>query len=591
MKNKEAKTEDKFSFSGFSYQYFGWIGNAMKKAFYGNSGLEEALEDAGLRIFPDAYYSIVGFLFIISLIIVLPIAVLTRVFYIIPAPFLIMFLGYAIPKVMTQDRASKLDLEVPFAGAYISVMATGGLSPYASLKRLKACNLLPSMGKVIGDIETDVEIKGLDPASAMEKSAKTLPSRDYKDLILGYASTVRTGGDVVHFLIVRTETMFKDLAQKVKAFGDRSSVLMETYVTISILMTLIIVIMFMTSLSFQSFWGGSVSPSTFLIFGYFLVPLMGIIFLFVSDTQQVSQPLSELRPYKVFLATSPIFIFLILAMYVPFAAPALTLPFAPPFMSFISWFKNSLGLASGYEAGLGMGFALLAAAIPGAISHYYYSRKEKSIEHEVTNFMRDLTEDRKTGASPEKCLENLAGRNYGTFTEILSTASKQIQWGFPFKVIYETVKMKVNSWIALIDIYLLVDAIEVGGGTPETLETLTHFSEELSSLEKEKKEAMRPLLIMPYVGAGLLIIATLILLGFSQIILVSYAHQSMPFSEVVTLILPPLMIQIFFTGLITGKLSSGSVSAGFKHALILIVIAIVLVPIAAYLVLPFIGGT
>jgi flagellar protein FlaJ len=96
---------------------------------------------------------------------------------------------------------------------------------------------------------------------------------------------------------------------------------------------------------------------------------------------------------------------------------------------------------------------------------------------------------------------------------------------------------------------------------------------------------------MPYVGAGLLIIATLILLGFSQIILVSYAHQSMPFSEVVTLILPPLMIQIFFTGLITGKLSSGSVSAGFKHALILVVIAIVLVPIAAYLVLPFIGGT
>jgi flagellar protein FlaJ len=64
----------------------------------------------------------------------------------------------------------------------------------------------------------------------------------------------------------------------------------------------------------------------------------------------------------------------------------------------------------------------------------------------------------------------------------------------------------------------------------------------------------------------------------------------MPFSQVVTLILPPLMIQIFFTGLVTGKLSSGSVSAGFKHALILLIVGLVLVPISAVLVLPFVGG-
>jgi flagellar protein FlaJ len=532
----------------------------------------------------------IGFLFLIGFIIVLPVALLTGFYFIIPAPLLIMFLGYAIPQVMTRDRASKLDLEVPFAGAYVSVMATGGLSPYASLKRLKACKLLPGMSKVIGDIETDVEIKGLDPATAMVDSASTLPSRDYKDLMLGYASTVRTGGDVVHYLIVRTETMFKDLAQKVKAFGDRASLLMETYVTMSILMTLTLVILFMTSLSFQSFWGGEVTADTFLIYAYFLVPLLAILFLFISDTQQVSQPISGFGPYKIFFAMSPVFVFLLLTMYLPFAAPGLTLPFAQPFMNFIKWMKESMGLATGYESGLGMAVALIAAAIPGVIAHNYHSRKGKRIEREVTNFMRDLTEARKTGSSPEKCMENLSGRNYGAFTPILEIATKQIEWGFPFKVIYETVKTKINSWIALINIYLLVDAIEVGGGTPETLETLTHFSEELSSLEKEKQETMRPLIIMPYVGAGILVVSTLILLGFSQLILINYAHQSLPFSQVVTLILPPLMLQIFFTGIVTGKLSSGSASAGFKHALVLVIVGLVLVPITAALVLPFVGG-
>jgi flagellar protein FlaJ len=467
-------------------------------------------------------------------------------------------------------------------------MATGGLSPYASLRRLKECELLPNISKAIKDIEIDVQIKGSDPVTAMERSAEHLPSKDYKDLILGYASTLRTGGDVIHYLLVRTETMFKDLATKVKAFGDRASVLMESYITVSILMTLCLTIIFMTSISFQSFWSGTLSADSFLIYAYFIVPATALLFIYIADAQQLNEPINEWGPYKVFFATSPIMFFLILTMYIPFAAPQLAPPFAKPFTDFVGVFRQTLGLDQGYEAALGMGIALLIGSVPAAIAHSYYTRKGRGLEHDVTNFMRDLTEARKTGASPERCMENLSGRSYGKFTKHLSTASRQIRWGLPFRVIYETFKTKIKSWLALMNIYLLVDAIEVGGGTPETLETLTHFSEELSSLEKEKKETLRPLLLMPYIGAGILLFSTIVFLGFSRTILSSFSHQAIPFSEVVTLLLPPLMVQIFFTGLVTGKLSSGSTSAGFKHAAILLVVAIVFTLLAGYLTLPFI---
>jgi flagellar protein FlaJ len=400
---------------------------------------------------------------------------------------------------------------------------------------------------------------------------------------------MRTGGDVLHYLLVRTETMFKDLALKVKAFGERASVLMETYVTISILMTLMLTVMFMTSLSLQSYWSGNVEASTFLIYGYFIVPAMAMLFIFIADTQQISQPLNDWRTYKAFFASIPLFIFLLLTLFVPFAAPELTLPFAGSFVDFVTWLRESLGLSKGYEAGIGMGISLLAAAITGAIAHSHYNRMSKGIEHQVTNFMRDLTEARKTGSSPERCMENLSGRKYGGFTPILATASRQIRWGLPFKVIYETFKIKINSWLPLINIFLLVDAIEVGGGTPETLETLTHFSEELSSLEKEKKASQRPLVIMPYIGVGILIFSTLVFLAFSKTLLASYSNQTIPFSQVVTLLLPPLMVQIFFTGLVTGKLSGGSVSAGFKHAMIITILGLAFIPLAGYLTLPFIG--
>jgi flagellar protein FlaJ len=61
---------------------------------------------------------------------------------------MVLLIGYALPVVKAQDRASKLDVEAPFVAAYVSVMATGGLSPYASLKRLKSCDLLPNTSKM-----------------------------------------------------------------------------------------------------------------------------------------------------------------------------------------------------------------------------------------------------------------------------------------------------------------------------------------------------------------------------------------------------------------------------------------------------------
>lgn len=581
-------TKPKKSLVAFTYKYFSWIGNLFGKLFYSNSRvkLEQTLEVAGLRLFPDAYFSLIGFVFIIVLCIFIPVTILTGIIPLILVPLAVILIGYMVPKILARDRAAKLDIEVPFAGTYISVMATGGLSPYASLRRLTNSELLPNLANAVKDIEVDVEIKGMDPVSSMERSAQHLPSRDYKDLLLGYASTLRTGGDVVHYLLIRTENMFNDLSIKVKSFGERAAVLMESYIALSILVTLSLTIIYMVSIAFASYWQGGFTPDTFLLYSYFLVPAMAIAFIYLADSNQINEPINEWGPYKAFFITLPLLVFLILVLFVPFAAPGLTLPFAQPFVDFITWFRASVGLEKGYEAALGMSLSLLIGVIPAVYAHNYYVKRGKGIERDITNFLRDLTEARKTGASPERCLENLAGRNYGAFTEHLTVASRQIRWGLPFKAIYETFRTRIKSWMGLINMYILVDAIEVGGGTPEILETLTGFSEKLTSLEKEKKAMLRPLLIMPYIGAAILLFCSIIFLGFMRTILYSYSSQSMPFTDFATLMLPPLILQSFLTGLVTGKISSGVTSSGFKHGAILVAVAMVLMIVVGVFTAP-----
>jgi len=577
------------SFTGFTYRYFHWSGKFLSRIFYSSEyvKLKETLENAGMKVYPEAYASTVGFFFILSLIIAVPTTIITGFIPFMFIPLLVILLGYLVPKVKAHDRASKLDMEVPFAGAYISVMATGGLSPYESLKKLKNCQLLPNISKTVKHVEVDVQVKGLDPVAAMENSAENLPSKEYKDLMLGYAHTLRTGGDVIHYLLIRTETMFRDLATKVKAFGERAAMLMESYVAIVILSTLSLSVIYMTSIAFESFWQGAFTAESYLLYAYLLVPAISILFIYLTDLSSFHEPLYEMGPYKVFLATSPLLVFLLLTLFFPFLLPELAIPFTKPFMDFITFLRQTAGLERGFEAALGLSLALIIGTMPAVIANSYYARRGKDIVHDVTSFLRDLTEARKTGASPESCIESLSKKSYGRFGKHLRIAARQIRWGLPFRVIYETFREKIKSGLSLVNIYIRVDAIEVGGGSPETLETLTRFSEMLSSLEKEKKAMLRPLVIMPYIGAGILLFSTIIFLGFMRFVLYSFARQAMPYSDFVTLLLPPLILQAYLTGLVTGKIGSGMLSTGFKHAVVLTIAAVAIMLLMNYFTMPF----
>jgi len=590
-------TSVKPSLSGFCFRYFHWTSGLISRVLNlvgGYANLDAMLEAAGIKIYAAAYVSILGFLALLSPLTLLLLLLLGRLVFLpllllpVFTPFLVVLLGYAVPRTMASNRASNLEMEVPFASAYISVMATGGLSPYASLQRLRTCSLLPNISKTAKNIELDVRARGLDPVAAMEKSTEHLPSSEYGEMMLGYASTLKSGGDVVHYLHTRTETMFLNLSVKMKEFAHRAGMLMEVFISVSVLVALSLYAVYMTSMAFERFFQGLFSTSSFLLFAYVMLPVTSLMFIYLADVSQPRNPINEWLPYKVFLATSPLTILLALTMFLPFAVPEIpTLPFAGPFMGLSTAVCSLLGLERGHEAAMGLGLSLVIGTLPAVITSYILSRKTKGLEGETTNFLRDLTEARKTGLSPEKCIENISGRKYGKLTKHLQVVSRQIRWGLPFKVVYETFKRRVKSWLTLINVYLLVDAIDVGGGSPETLETLTHYSEILSSIEMEKKSELRPLLFLPYVGDGILLISVIMFLGFIRSVMGSLGAMAIPFSRFLILLLPPLMLHAYLTGIVTGKISSGSISAGFKHAIFLTVTAIVVMCLSGYFKMPF----
>lgn len=556
----------------WSFRIFGRVAPSFLKNIF---EFKDYLERAKIKIYPETYVSLMFFTAILTLpasiiaIVLLYLFGFIPIIFLVPIPFYVMIGFLLIPMSRAGERASNLEREMPFASAYISVMASGGIAPYTSFKRLAEVELMPAMRSEAREIIKDVEIFGIDPLSAIENAAKKNPLDVFKDFLSGYASTVIIGGDIGHFLERKAEDIFKTRALRVKAAAERLGMLLETFIIVMVLMSLCFYILF----SVESIYSiGMSNFSSIILYTYVFTPMLSLMFIYLAHSMQPKTPVVEMRPYKVFGICSiiGIMLFLLLTNFMGY----MQVPFFGSFQAII-------------DLPVAIAITLFIATAPAAIVNSKLSKKKASIEQGINSFLRDLTEVRKTGLSPEKCIESLSNRDYGEFSKELRKISSEISWGVPVrKVIMDFVK-RMRSWMAQIVMFLLVETIDVGGGTIAMIEALARFNNLTQEVEKEKKMAVRPYILMPYFAAILLVATTTMMIGFTTGTLgvaPSTTGEARDLSPMITTFVTSAIFHSYLIGIVAGKISEESIAAGFKHAALLVIIAV----LAAKLVPAFI---
>ena len=563
-------------------------------------GLYEDVRASGMKVYPPAYASAVvlasmlvggvaaaALLFLSHMFSPLSGVGLAIEAVVPPAAVAATFgVGMAYPRVKRYSRAYRFDLEVPYLAAYVTTMATGGISPYISMERLARAPkyLFQVVREEAAKFYLKVRAMGEDPLTALEELARDVPNRAYRQLMLGYAATLRVGGDVVHFLQRQTEVMLRERVAQVKAVGERVAMLLEAYLAVALVLALVIYVMNAVNYMLASAGlGMGGSELQLLIFGYLLLPMISGVFIYLADMMQPKYPVYDRMPYIVYAACSlPLTTLLALGTTLPYLTNLQLLPLAPLTQA-VEKVRDLLGLPRGFEAGIGMCLSLALGTLPALIADVYSSARHGGVQYGITRFLRDLVEVRKTGLSPEKCIMSLRDRDYGRFSRFLREMANQVGWGVPLSKIYERFASRVKNWAALIFMYLLVESIEVGGGTPEILEALASYAEDLEQVEKEKRGALKPLLFVPYVGAVILVVVVLVIVGFMNYI-VGIAGMSVGAASMVTILVPPVILNCYLMGLVAGKVSSERVSAGFKHAVLLMLISLAAMAATPHLV-------
>ncbi len=160
---------------------------------------------------------------------------------------------YLYPSVIMKDRASKMRDSLPFATMYMATLAGTGTSISQLFANLAETEEYGEISKEAKKINRDIETFGMDVGEALQRAAERTPSEDFKDLLWGINHTLTSGGSLRAFLHERSRTLMNDYERRVDSFAEQLSLLVEMYITLVIVGSIVFTSMSVVMSSFTGY--------------------------------------------------------------------------------------------------------------------------------------------------------------------------------------------------------------------------------------------------------------------------------------------------------------------------------------------------
>jgi flagellar protein FlaJ len=339
---------------------------------------------------------------------------------------------------------------------------------------------------------------------------------------------------------------------------ERIAALVEAYsvMLIVVLCTYILFVIFSSSsvMDLLANTSISISPSMSYIIAFVLMPVMSGIFILMAHNMQRSAfpDLKDLYK-KAVVFTVPAFVVIGIFGVVKSLQDAIK-PLGVPEIATI---------------------ALVAASLPIAIQYYRISKINYNAEESIPSFIRDITESQKTGLSPEKSIIQATKRkDYGGFSKFLQLIRSQIEWGIPLRKTFENLKKEIRSWFVIVNFAMMVETLEIGGNSIQSLEILSEYSEKERELQVNRRALLKPYILLAFMWSALIAVTTTIVAltttmmtgivssDLSSVAMIAMQDQLKIFSV-------GIIIQCWISGFFIGKISEGNFGAGFKIAAML----------------------
>jgi flagellar protein FlaJ len=407
---------------------------------------------------------------IFSVFIVVPLSIVLGVvfdrlfFALLAIPFFIFLLPSIKLRLCGSDRKSAIEDEIAFFSAYGSIMQTIGRTLYASMLQVIGKTIFPAIEDEGRMLKRNIALFGMDQCSALNSLAISHPNIQFRNLLLGYVSIQKSGGDLGQYMERRSEEFFNGMKFRFFKYASSAETIAETaLILLSILPVLLIM---------SSFLIGHDSLQIVTNLSFVVIPVVtGILITVTSNIQPKTHDKIGFGGFSLVIGVV----------------------------------SGIIGFFFVQEAWFVLAITVFTSAI---INFVFLSRQFAEIamtENALADFFRDVTEYRKIGiAIPNAIIRISKERRYNKFFDgMLSDMSSGLSYGTSLVTIIDS--LSIRSWHARVSFFILSKVAESGGGTPQVLEQITSFSTKIVQAKNEMVARVKIFTYLAY-GSPLLIV-------------------------------------------------------------------------------------
>jgi flagellar protein FlaJ len=160
---------------------------------------------------------------------------LLRVIWIIPVmPLATTLILYLYPSTEKKSIEKNLDYEMPFATIQMAAIAGADIEPSNIFKIIALSKEYPNIRQEAKKLMNQINLYGYDMVTALRNVAMSSPSKSWADLLNGFSTTIRSGGDLSKYLQKRAETLLFEYRLKRERATRSAETFMDIYISVVI---------------------------------------------------------------------------------------------------------------------------------------------------------------------------------------------------------------------------------------------------------------------------------------------------------------------------------------------------------------------
>ncbi len=547
------------------------------------------------------------------------------IFTIIVTAILAIFLALIIymlmlmyPSMRASDRKSRIDRNLPYAITFMYALSKGGMNIIQIFRSISNHEeVYDEVSREAKVVLREMSFLGTDLRTALANLTTYTPSELFQEFLHGLITIIDSGGDVTHYLSEKMDYFFEKALIEQKGFLETLAMMAESYVTAFVAGPLFLIVIQTIMLIM-----GSGNPLSLVAIIYLMVPVGSIMFLFVikiitpgtegtppmlRETWRIRKPRDipeeyekeikkirkKVRSYELRrLFRNP----LALVRDKPVLSFSISVPVALLFILFnimkyhyTGSLKTWIGQVDDY-----IFLGVFIAIFPFALFYEMKNKKDRKVMRMIPDFLGKLASTNESGMTLYQAIRLIGKTDTSPLRKQIEKIWKDIEWGTSLTDAFVRFANRLKVFSLSRTITLLIEAMKSSGNVTEVLMISAKDASNAEIMRKERATNMFIYVIIIYISFFVFIGIVYIL---SSSFLSVLAQSSEQFSRVGSaagsvgglaglasfdydfykmIFMHAAVLQGISSGLVAGVMGEGSVSSGFKHSAVMLLIGYLL---------------